>query len=142
MILLDANVLLYAYNAEAHQHAKVAAWLEEVVRKSDLIGLPWLTLWAFLRISTNARIWPNPKSPQEAFDVIHGLLAQRSVATIHPGPRHVEILERLVTEHRAASSLVTDAALAALAIENGAELASCDQDFSRFTGLRWINPLA
>lgn len=142
MILLDVNVLLYAYNAEAQQHAKTAAWLEDLIGKADLIGLPWLTLWAFLRISTNARIWPNPKSTREAFDVIRRLLAEQSVTVVHPGPRHTEILERLVTEHRAAGSLVTDAALAALAIENGASLASCDQDFSRFTGLRWINPLS
>ncbi len=142
MIILDVNVLLYAYNADDPLHATVASWFESLFRKAEVIGLPWTTLWSFLRISTSTRIWRNPKSVQEAFTIIRNLLANPNVRVVHPGPRHAEILEQLIIEHRAAGPLVSDAVLAALALENGASLASCDQDFSRFAGLRWINPRA
>jgi toxin-antitoxin system PIN domain toxin len=142
MIILDVNILLYAYNADDPLHAQAASWVENLFARTELIGLPWATLWSFLRISTSARIWSSPKSVREAFTIIGSLLANPNVRVVHPGPQHAEILERLVTEHQAAGPLVSDAVLAALALESGASLASCDQDFSRFSGLRWINPLA
>ena len=141
MILLDANILLYAYNADSPQQEAAARWLEELLGGTEVIGLPWTTLWAFLRICTNPRVWPNPKSAPEAFQIVREWLAQPGVILVHPGLRHAELLERFVTEHRAAGPLVSDAALAALAFENGAVLASTDRDFSRFAGLRWVNPL-
>ena len=139
--MLDANILLCAYNADSPQHAAAATWLEELFHGSELIGLPWTTLWAFLRISTNPRVWPNPKSAPEAFQIIREWLAQPGVVIVEPGPRHMELLESCVTGHGAAGSLVSDAALAALALENGAVLASTDRDFSRFESLRWVHPL-
>ena len=142
MIILDVNVLIYAYSADIAQHAKTALWLENRLAGTDLIGLPWQTTWGFIRISTHARLWPHPGTVKQVFGIVRSLLARPNVTAVNPGPRHAEILERLVADHQAAGSLVPDAALAALAFENGAELASCDQDFSRFTGLRWINPLA
>ncbi len=84
---------------------------------------------------------PNPKPAQEAFEIVREWLAQPGVAVVHPGPRHVDILEHLVTECGAAGPMVTDAALAALAPEYGATLASNDRDFSRFPELRWVNPI-
>lgn len=141
MIILDANVVVYAYNEDAPQHAVARAWVEELFGGPETIGLPWVTLWAFLRIVTNPRLWPNPKSPQAAFHIVREWLAQPGVIIIHPGPRHAELLERLVTDYRAAGPLVSDAALAALALENGAALASTDRDFSRFPELSWVNPL-
>jgi len=141
VIIVDANILVYAYNADAPQHAAAASWLDDLFGGPEIIGLPWMTLWAFLRIVTSPRLWPNPKSAQEAFQIVREWLAQPGVFIIHPGQRHVELLERLVTEHRAAGPLVSDAALAALALENGAVLASTDRDFSRFPDLRWGNPL-
>ena len=142
MILLDANILIYAYDADAPLHRAAAAWLEDVLNGTEIIGLPWITLWAFLRVSTNPRLWPNPKSAEEAFQVIGDLLAQPIVVVVSPEGRHAELLQRLVIDHRASGPLLTDAALAALALEQGAVLASTDQDFGRFADLRWVNPLA
>jgi len=85
---------------------------------------------------------PQPGSARQVFQIIGSLLENPNVNVVHPGPRHAAILEQLVTEHQATGPLVSDAVLAALALENGASLASCDQDFARFRGLRWINPLA
>ena len=141
MTILDANILLYAYNADALQHAAAAAWLENLFRAGETIGLPWSTLWAFLRISTNPRIWQTPKSLEEAFEIVREWLAEPAVAIVQPGPRHAAILEKLAVECRAAGAMISDAVLAALAIEYGATLASTDRDFSRFPGLRWGNPL-
>ena len=107
----------------------------------EIIGLPWVTAWAFLRICTNARIWSNPLPANKRSPFWAQWWDQPDVIALQPGPRHREILERLITEHNATGPLVTDAVLAALAIENGATLASTDQDFSRFRSLRWINPL-
>jgi toxin-antitoxin system PIN domain toxin len=137
----DVNVLVYACEADAPQHKAAVAWLEQLFAGSDVIGLPWMTLWAFVRLSTNPRVWPIPMPPATAFQHIRNWLAQPGVVIVHPGPRHAELLERLVMQSRAAGSLVGDAALAALALENGAVLASTDRDFSRFPNLRWVNPV-
>ncbi len=142
MIVLDANILLYAYNADAPEHAASAAWLERAVAGRDPVGLPLMVVWAFLRISTNPRLWPDPLPAREAFRIVKELLALPGVVLLQAGTRHLEILEQLVTRCKAAGPLLTDAALAALALENGATLASTDRDFGRFDGLRWINPLA
>ncbi len=142
MTVLDANILLYAYNADAPQQPAAAGWLTRLLESGDTVGLPWMTIWAFLRVSTNPRLWPRPLAAAEAFRVIGEWLAQPGVVVVHPGPRHAAILERLVIGNRATGALVSDAALAALAMENGAALASTDQDFRRFPDLRWVDPLA
>jgi toxin-antitoxin system PIN domain toxin len=139
--ILDANILIYAYNADAPQHRKAREWLERLFVRPDMVGAAWITLWAFLRIATNARAWPKPLSVHDAFGAIHQWFERPNMAIIHPGPRHMELLEELVREGNAPGPLVSDAALAAIAIENGATLASTDRDFSRFRHLRWINPL-
>ena len=141
MTILDANLLLYAYNADAPQQPAAARWLQQLWESGETVALPWMTLWAFLRICTNPRIWENPRPAQDAFALIREWLAQPGVVVPQPGPRHAEILELLVVNHGAAGARLTDAALAALAIEHGATLASTDQDFRRFPGLRWIDPL-
>ncbi|MBI3281476.1 MAG: PIN domain-containing protein [Acidobacteria bacterium] len=141
MTIIDANLLLYAYNADAPQQPAAARWLAELFASGETVALPWMTLWAFVRISTNSRIWPNPRPPREAFGLIREWLAQPGVVIVQPGPRHMEILELLVVNRGAAGPRFTDAVLAALAIENGALLASTDQDFRRFPELRWIDPL-
>jgi hypothetical protein len=142
MTLLDANILLYAYDPDSPQHKDAARWLEELFRGPDLIGLPWQTIWAFLRIRTNLRLVTTPQSPGEAFRIVRNWLSLPGVVIVQPGPAHAELLEALVTEHRAAGPLVSDAALAALAMEHGAVLASTDRDFRRFPNIRWINPLS
>ena len=141
MTIIDANLLLYAYNADAPQQKASALWLQELLESGEIIGLPWVTMWAFIRISTNSRIWENPRSAGDAFVVIGEWLRQPGVVPVNPGPRHAEILERLISDHGATGPLVTDAVLAALAMENGALLASTDQHFRRFPTLRWLNPL-
>jgi hypothetical protein len=141
MTIIDANLLLYAYNADAPQQKASARWLQGLLKSGEIIGLPWITIWAFIRISTNSRIWANPRSAGETFAIVGEWLRQPGVVPLNPGPLHAEILEKLVSEQRAAGPLVTDAVLAALAMEHGALLASTDQDFGRFPELRWLNPL-
>jgi hypothetical protein len=142
MTILDANILLYAYNADAPQQPAAARWLSELFESEETIALPWPTLWAFVRVCTNSRIWANPRPAKEAFALVRQWLEHPGVVIPQPGPRHAEILEALAAKHGASGPLLTDAVLAALAIENGARLASTDQDFRRFPGLRWIDPLA
>ncbi len=142
MIVLDANILIYAYNAQAPQYRVASAWLQRAMAGDEPIGLPWTSIWAFLRLTTDARVWPTPGRPQEAFAAVHDWLKQPGVVVLNPGPRHAELLESLVRGQRATGPMVSDAVLAALAIENGAVLASTDRDFSRFPNLRWIDPLA
>ena len=141
MIVLDANILLYAYNSDAPNHERCERWLKEVFSSGEVIGLPTVTIWAFLRITTNARIWTRPKSAADAFGIVREWLDHPSAMPLHPGKRHFEILEELVVDHAVSGPLMTDAVLAAVAIENGAVLASTDQGFSRFAGLKWLNPL-
>jgi toxin-antitoxin system PIN domain toxin len=98
--LLDANILLYAYNSDAPEQAAAAAWLDELLASGETIGLPWITVWAFLRIGTSPRIWPTPLAPERAFAIIEAWLDQPGVVPVGPGPHHGEILKRLVTGHR------------------------------------------
>ena len=141
MIIPDANLLLYAYNADAPQHARSATWLEALFSGAETAGLAWVTLWAFLRLSTNSRIFPNPKSAAQALEIVRSWLRQPDVVVVHPGERHTELLEGLVMRYGASGALLSDAGLAALALEHGATLASTDQDFRRFPELKWVNPL-
>ncbi len=141
MILPDANILLYAYNADAPQHERARVWLEELFSGPEEIGLPWVSLWAFARISTNYRALDRPLPAEFVFRVIKQMLAHPRAVLLHTGPRHLEILERMVEDGQAIGSDMTDAVLAAIAIEHSATLASNDADFGRFPGLRWFNPL-
>lgn len=141
MTIIDANILLYAYDANAQRHGRANEWLNALLASDEQIGLPWVTLWAFIRLSTNTRILSAPMASQEVFSIVREWLAQPAVVVPNPGPRHAAILERLVVGTGARAGMVTDAALAALAIENGATLASADYDFRRFPDLKWVNPL-
>jgi toxin-antitoxin system PIN domain toxin len=142
MILVDANLLLYAYHPRAEQHLASRAWLESVLSGSRLVHFAWLTLWAFLRISTNPRVFGRPLSAAEAETAVSSWLAQPVASILEPGERHWEILRGLLREGQTVGPLVTDAALAALAIEHGATLHTTDRDFARFPGLDWTNPLS
>lgn len=140
MTIIDANILLYAYNADAPQQPAAAQWLNNLLESGETIALPWVSLWAFVRICTNSRIWRNPLHAKQVFAIVGEWLALPAVVVLQPGPRHAELLERMVLAHSATGALVTDAVLAALALENGAILVSTDQDFRRFSEVRWINP--
>ena len=142
MTIIDTNILLYAYDANAKQQERAEEWLNALLSSDEQIGLPWITLWGFIRVSTNPRILSAPMESQEVFSIVRDWIAQPSVVVPEPGSRYAAILERLVVGTGARGGLVTDAAIAALAIENGATLASADYDFSRFPDLKWVNPLA
>jgi len=142
MIVLDANILLYAWNQDAPQHSAVISWVENLVDSGTLVGLPWVTTWGFLRVSTNHRLYPRPATPSEAHDYLSDWLSIPNVLIVQPGPRHFDILKSYMTEFRVTGPDVTDAVLAALTTEHGATLASTDRDFGRFSGLSWINPLS
>jgi toxin-antitoxin system PIN domain toxin len=142
VILVDANLLLYAYHPRAAQHEKSRAWLETVLSGPDLVRFTWLTLWAFLRIATSPRVFERPLSPSEAAAAISSWLARPAAGILEPGERHWDILRGLVQDGQALGPLVMDAVLAAIALEHGATLCTTDRDFTRFAGLKWRNPLA
>lgn len=141
MILLDANLLLYAYQPQAPQHAESRRWFEAAMRGTDLVRFAWLTLWAFIRIATNPRVFERPLSVAEAEAVVGSWLQQPNAGILEPGERHWEILRGLLHQGQCSGPLVMDAVLAAIAVEHGATLCTTDRDFARFAGLRWVNPL-
>lgn len=142
MILVDANLLLYAYHRRAVEHQASKTWLETTLSSEPIVRFGWLTLWAFLRISTTPQLFAQPLSAAEAEAAVSSWLAQPAAGILEPGERYWDILRRLMTEGQTVGPLVMDAALAALAIEHGATLHTTDRDFSRFPGLKWTNPLA
>ncbi len=142
MKLLDLNLLLYAVNEDAPHHARAKRWLEETLSGTETVALAWTVMLGFLRLSTRSSVFPTPLSLDEAFVAVNGWLAQPCVTVIDPGARHTSILENLLRPLGTGGNLTSDAHLAALAIEHGAELCSSDNDFDRFPGLRRTNPLA
>lgn len=141
MKLTDVNLLLYALDATAARHRAAKRWLEEQLSGAETFAFAWIVLLAFLRLSTSPRVFEHPLEPAEAFEILEGWLAQPCVTVIDPTERHHAVLRELLEPLGTAGNLTTDAHLAALAIEHGAELCSCDSDFSRFPGLRWRDPL-
>ncbi len=142
MILVDANLLLYAYHPRAEQHAAARKWLEQVLAGPELVRFAWMTIWAFLRIATNPRAFERPLSLDEASAAAKSWLDQPCAGVVEPNERHWEILLDVAGKGQAVGPLITDAALAAIAIEHGAILYTTDRDFARFPGLKWVNPLA
>jgi toxin-antitoxin system PIN domain toxin len=142
VIVLDANILLYAYDAVSNQHVKARAWLEEVLSGTDPVGLPWQTVTAFVRIVTNPRLSGKRFTPAEVIDVVDQWVDQPNVRLLGPGDHHWSFLRQTIMEGQARGPLITDAQLAALTIEHGGILCTTDRDFSRFPGLRWQNPIA
>ncbi len=141
MILIDANVLLYAYNPSSGHHPSSKAWLEEVLSQPTQVRFAWVTIMAFLRISTDPRAFPQALSISEALETVSEWLTLPNVRVLDPGERHFGILSSLLAKARARGPLVMDGHLAALAIEHGATLCTTDRDFSRFPNVRLINPL-
>lgn len=142
MKIIDLNLLLYAINRDSPTHPRAKQWLEETLSGGDLVGLPWVVLLGFLRITTNPRVVARPLSDAASMDVVDGWLQRPCVRVVCPGDRHWSILRQLLRECGTAGNLTTDAHLAALAVEHGCELCSTDADFARFSTLRWQNPLA
>ena len=142
MKILDANILLYAVNEDAPQHSKAKAWLERILSGTEPVGFDWTALQAFLRLSTRTVVFPRPLTPAQAFGIMQSWLDQPCAEIVDPPERHLEVLERLLGPLGTAGNLTSDAHLAGLALEYGAELCSCDSDFARFPDLRWTHPLA
>ncbi|MCE2526060.1 MAG: type II toxin-antitoxin system VapC family toxin [Actinomycetia bacterium] len=142
MKLPDANLLLYAYNPDSPHHLMARNWLEETLSGTETVAMGWQVLMAFLRVSTAQRLFEDPLGIEEALDVVESWLDQPCTTIVHPTRRHSAVLRELLGPLGIGGSLTSDAHLAALAIEHGAELYSCDWDFARFPTLRWVNPLA
>lgn len=141
MILIDANLLLYAYDRSSVQHEQAKGWLQHALSQSEPVRLPWVSILAFLRISTNPRALRYPLSTKEVLAVVSDWLSLPNVNSIEPTDRHFQILSTLLSAGQASASLVTDAHIAALAIEHGALLCTSDRDFARFPGVKTFNPL-
>jgi toxin-antitoxin system PIN domain toxin len=142
MILPDLNLLIYAYNDDAPEHARAKRWWESCLSETRPVGLPWVVMLGYLRLITGRVAMADPFSAKDAIGHIRSWIERPQVEILTPGPRHLDLVDSLIHDARASGNLATDAHLAALAIEHGAELHSNDADFSRFPGLRWINPLA
>lgn len=142
MILLDANLLLYARVSDFPQHGKAREWLDGKLNGVTGVALPWQSLLAFIRISSNPRIFRTPLAPSEAWQQVEEWLACPSAWTPEPTEKHGEFLAGLIPAVGNRPNLLPDANLAALAMEYGLTLCSSDADFARFPGLNWLNPLA
>ncbi len=141
MILIDANLLIYGINRDSPLHSNAKSWLERALSGTETVALSWNVLLAFMRLTTRPGLFRHSLSVEAGLDVVANWLEQPSVAIIHPGPRHWTILKQLLLTAGTGGNLTSDAHLAALAIEHGAELCSLDSDFQRFPQLRWRNPL-
>jgi toxin-antitoxin system PIN domain toxin len=140
MIVIDANLLLYAYNRSAPAHADAKAWFEQTLSHSEPVGIPWQSISAFIRIATNSNL-PDSLQMQNAVAVVHQWLTRPQVQALAPGDLHWTIYRQMLIEGQVRGPLTSDAQLAALTIEFGGTLHTTDRDFTRFPGLRWVNPL-
>jgi uncharacterized protein len=140
-MIVDANVLLYAVDAGSPFHEPARDWLETSLNEPVRIGLPWASLLAFQRISTHPRASANPLSPTQAWSFVTDWLDADATWVPVPGKRHAEIIRDLIVAGDLRGNLVTDAHLAALAIEHGVGVCSMDSDFARFPQITWVNPV-
>lgn len=141
MIFVDANLLIYAVNLNAPHHERARGWLEETLSGTASVGLPWICLLAFLRVTTRPGILARPLQVHEAIGFIQSWLDQPFVTPIAPGDGHWPILRNLLKETGTSGNLTSDAHVAALAIERSASVYSADHDFKRFPGVNHVNPL-
>jgi toxin-antitoxin system PIN domain toxin len=141
LILLDANVLIYAFRQDTAHHAEYRAWFEEALSKVAVVGISELVLSSVVRITTHPKIFVKPSTLDEVFRFIDYIRSCPNVVNVIPGRAHWSVFQRLCRAVQAKGNLVTDAYLAALAIEKGAELFTSDRDFSRFPGLKWSAPI-
>ena len=141
MIVLDANLLIYAYDTTTLHHRRARRWVETVFSGVEPVGLTWQTVSAFLRVSTNSRLPGNRFTMDEAVAVVERWAALPAVHFLSPGIRHWAYFRRMLIDGAVTGPLATDAQLAALTMENGGVLYTTDRDFARFPGLKWVNPL-
>jgi hypothetical protein len=141
-VLIDANILLYAVDEASPFHASAHDWIDETLNGSRRVGIPWLSLVAFVRIATHPRALLEPLTPAEAWQFVDEWLDAPAVWVPGPGRGHREILGRLIRDLDLRANLVSDAVLAALCIEHGLQMVSADSDFARFTEIGWLNPVS
>lgn len=141
MILIDANLLLYAYDSSSEFHHAAADWLAATFSGDEPTAFAWITILAFLRISTHPRMRAQPFTSAEAVAIVQDWLDQPNVRLLAPTDRHWSLLRDLIPKGQVRAAMMSDAHLAALAIEHGAVLYTNDRDFTRFPGLKWSNPL-
>ena len=142
MILVDANLLLYAEDSLSEHHDAARVWWDQQLSSTSPVCLCWPVLVAFVRIGTNVRLHQRPLTISEGIERVQSWLDQPCVRMIYPGDEHWAIFQRMLRSGKAVGNLVSDAHLAALAIEHGCTLQSTDGDFGRFKGLKWNNPIA
>ena len=136
MVVVDANVLLYAVDSESAHHEEALVWLDTSLAGAEAVGLAWIALLAFIRIGTNHAILAEPMTVDEAVGQVEAWLAAPAAVLAQPTARHAGVLRGLLRETGTAGNLTTDAHLAALAVEHAAEIVSYDRDFARFAGVR------
>jgi toxin-antitoxin system PIN domain toxin len=141
VILVDANVLIYAIDSDSPHHQAARRWLERALSGTTPIGLAWIVILAFLRLTTRAGILRRPLPPERAMAFVDEWLAQPYVRAVSPGEGHWTILRKLLRDSGTAGNLTSDAHLAAMALELGASVCSTDADFERFAGVDRVNPL-
>jgi toxin-antitoxin system PIN domain toxin len=141
MIVLDVNLLIYAYDTTCKEHKKARVWVEGVFSGNEPVGLPWQTLSAFLRILTYPETFGERFTMDKVIAIVDAWLALPHVRTLVPGENHWELFREMLAKGDVRGKLTSDAALAALTVEYGGVLYTNDRDFARFPGLRWVNPL-
>lgn len=142
MILVDANLLLYAEDSLSEHHEVARTWWDAQLSGSVPVGLCWPVLSAFIRIGTNARLHQRPLTLKEATERVQSWFNQGCVRVVQPTDQHWTLFQQMLRSGSAVGNLVSDAHLAALAVEHNCVLYSTDADFSRFRGLKWKNPVA
>jgi uncharacterized protein len=141
LIVIDANLLIYSYDARSPHHAKSLAWIERVFSGMENVGLPWQTVSAFLRIVTNRKLLGLALSLEQAATTVDEWLRQPNVRLLLPSENYWDLMRRAMVDGQAFGPLISDAEIAALTIDYGGVLYTADRDFARFPGLRWKNPL-
>ena len=141
MIVVDANLLIYSYDKGSPRFEKSRQWLEDVLSGVEIVGLPWQSVGAFLRVMTNPKLHGRQYSLDEATEIVDAWIGQSNIRILTPTDDHWFHFRRMILEGTAAGPLVSDAEIAALTIAYGGVLHTADRDFARFPGLRWVNPL-
>lgn len=142
MIVLDANLLVYAYNSVSAHHKQARSWLEETLSRIETVGIPWQAVSAFLLVVTNPKLPGERLSLAESVQIVDSWLAHPNIQVLTAGENYWPLFRRMVVEGRATGPRVSDAEIAALTLEYGGVLHTADRDFARFPGLRWKNPLS
>jgi len=142
MILVDANLLIYAVNRDSVHHPKARVWVEQILSDTRPVGFAWIVVLAFLRITTLTRLMRNPLSSERAIAFVDSWLAMPHVSLVLPGEQHWPILRNLIQKSGTSGNVTSDAHLAALAIEHGYTVFTADRDFRKFGGVTVVNPLA